>query len=373
MSNKLLIYQVFVRNYSKEGTFEEVRKDLPRIHALGVDILYLLPIHPIGVLARKGTYGSPYAIKDYFGIEKNLGTKEDFLRLVEDTHKQGMRIILDMVFHHTSPDNPLLQEHPEFYYYKDGKTGNRVGDWSDIIDLDTDREDTQEYLLSVLDDWKGLGVDGFRFDVASMIARNLFVKARERLGEDAIFFAESIDHDFAKYLKTTDHPAIPDEEMVPPFDYLYNYNYFRVYERQLKEGGHCAELAQAMMSDDGCKPEITRVHCLENHDLPRIARLIEDPKKLEEHIRLFFSLKGHMFLYAGQEYGNDHDVPLFEKDPVDFSRREEVLTKMYARYIQMAKSLPEIVSQRVEALDGNTLKLVTAFVNGETKEDIFHL
>ena len=373
MESKLLIYQVFVRNYSKEGTFEAVRKDLPRIQSLGVDILYLLPIHPIGVLARKGTWGSPYAIKDYFAIDESHGTKEDFLRLIEDTHRFGMKIIMDMVFHHTSPDNPLLIEHPEFYFYKNGKPGNRVGDWSDIIDLDTDREDTQEYLLTVLEYWKNLGVDGFRFDVASMIARDFFVKARKRLGEETIFFAESIDHDFAKYLKTTDHPSIPDEEMVPPFNYLYNYNYFRVYERQLKEGGHCEELAQAMMSDEGCKPEIIRVHCLENHDLPRIARLIQDPKRLEEHVRLFFSLKGHMFLYAGQEYGNDHDVPLFEKDPVDFSYRNPALAAMYERYIQMAKAMPKIASQHVETIDENTLKLTTQFGNGEAKEDIFYL
>ena len=111
MKNNPVIYQVFVRNYSKEGTFKALQKDLERIKNLGVDIIYLTPIHKIGVLNRKGTYGSPYAIQDYFSVSEDLGTIQDFKDLVNNIHSHGMKIILDMVFNHTSPDNVLINTH----------------------------------------------------------------------------------------------------------------------------------------------------------------------------------------------------------------------------------------------------------------------
>ena len=196
----LVIYQIFIRNYSKEGTFKKVTEDLPRLKELGIDIIYLTPIHEIGVENRKGTWGSPYAIKDYFSISPDLGTLSDFHELVDKTHELGMKIILDMVFNHTSPDNILINSHPEYYFYKNGKRGNRVGDWTDIVDLDTLRDDTQEYLLSVLKYWLNQKVDGFRFDVASTIPLSLFTKARERFGNDFILYGECVGEDFAKYL-----------------------------------------------------------------------------------------------------------------------------------------------------------------------------
>ena len=203
-----VIYQIFVRNYSVEGTFKKVEEDLPRIKELGVDIIYLMPINEIGVKNRKGTYGSPYASKDYFSISKDLGNLKDLKSLIKKTHKLKMKIIVDMVFNHTAPDSVLFEEHPEFYFKKNGKPGNRVGDWSDIIDLDTSREDTQDYLISVLEYWKNIGFDGYRFDVASMIDLNVFKKARNKLGNEIIFLAESIDDDFAKYVETCGiHPA----------------------------------------------------------------------------------------------------------------------------------------------------------------------
>ena len=130
-----IIYSVFVRNYSPEGTFEGVRRDLDRIQSLGTDIIWLLPIHPVGEKARKGSLGSPYAIQDYRAVNPEYGTLEDFQRLVDDIHAKGMKCIIDVVYNHTSPDSWLAQHHPEWFYRKpDGGFGNRVGDWTDIID-----------------------------------------------------------------------------------------------------------------------------------------------------------------------------------------------------------------------------------------------
>lgn len=332
-----IIYQIFVRNYSQKGTFQAVQQDLDRLKELGVDIIYLMPIHEIGIKNRKGTWGSPYAIKDYYSISKDLGTKEDFISLINATHKMGMKIIMDMVFNHTSPDSVMLEKHPEYYFYKDGKLGNRVGDWSDIIDLDTNREDTQSYLLDVLKYWVSLGVDGFRFDVASMISLDFFKKARTELGKDIIFFAESIDYDFVNYLKFLGYSSTPDIDMYPTFDLLYNYSWFRPLERYLKNEISYEELKSVINEDyKYIGDKGLRIICFENHDTERIASYINEDK-LKDIVLDLVKYKGPLFIYMGQEYGAKHRPNLFEKDPVIWTINKKIL-EIYKNAIKIKKS-----------------------------------
>ena len=126
-----LMYSVFVRNHTKEGTFRALEGDLDRIAALGTDIIWLMPIHPIGKAARKGELGSPYAISDYRGINPEYGTKEDLIHLVEAIHARGMKCIIDVVYNDTSPDSVLAAEHPEYFFHdaegKLVKTGFATG------------------------------------------------------------------------------------------------------------------------------------------------------------------------------------------------------------------------------------------------------
>ena len=329
-----VIYQIFVRNYSFEGTFEKVQEDLPRLKELGVDIIYLLPIHEIGIKERKGTFGSPYAIKDYYSISSDLGTLDDFKSLVNEAHGLGMKIILDMVFNHTSPDSVIMDQHPEYYFYKNGKPGNRVGDWSDIIDLDTHREDTQNYLVNVLKYWASLGVDGFRFDVASMVDFAIFKKARDILGKEIIFIGESVDPGFAKYLIQIKDYYTPDIEMFPVFDGLYNYSWFRVFGQFIKKEVSYQELLNAINEDEKLlSGRGLRINCMENHDNDRVAYYLED-KNLELVANLFATIKGPLFLYMGQEYGIKHKPALFEKDPVIWKKNNRVL-EIYKKAIKI--------------------------------------
>ena len=147
----LVMYSVFVRNHSQEGTFEAVRRDLERIKSLGVDIIWLMPIHPIGTRARKGTAGSPYAISDYRAVHPDYGTLEDFRRLVDSIHQLGMECIIDVVYNHTSPDSWLAEHHPEWFYHRaDGSLGSHVGDWTDIADLDYTHRPLWDYQIETL-------------------------------------------------------------------------------------------------------------------------------------------------------------------------------------------------------------------------------
>ena len=368
MKYNQIIYQIFVRNYSKEGTFEQVMNDLPRIKKLGATIIYLMPIHQIGVKARKGTYGSPYAIQDYFSISHDLGDLKSFKALIDKTHDMGMKIILDMVFNHTSPDNVLLKDHEDYYYHKNGKLSNRVGDWTDIVDLDTFRDDTQEYLLSVLKYYVDLGVDGFRFDVASMIPLEFFKKARKAVGKDIIFIGESIDPEFGAYLRSINDCATLDEDMYPTFDSLYNYNYFHTMMGYINGKDTLSKLVERINLDR----VNTRMLCLENHDNDRISSIL-DNNKLSKWLDFFAFIRGQVFIFAGQEFGNKHKPELFEKDPVDFNYVDEQTFNLYKDFIQKKLSQKDIVEQHIDVIGENKVSVKVKYIDGTEEAKQFIL
>ena len=231
-----VMYQIFVRNFSEEGTFEKVREKLPDIHALGVDIFWLMPIHPVGRLQRKGSLGSPYAISDYRAVNPEFGTMEDFKRLVQEIHALGMKCIIDVVYNHTSPDSVLSKEHPEWFYHKeDGSFGNRVGDWSDIIDLDYSNKELWDYQIETLKMWAQT-VDGFRCDVAPLIPLDFWLKAREeveKVSAGAIWLSESIEPEFITHMRGRGLTALSDGEIFRAFDLCYDYDIYHEFHDHL--------------------------------------------------------------------------------------------------------------------------------------------
>ncbi|MBR0295032.1 MAG: alpha-amylase [Bacilli bacterium] len=346
-----VIYQVFVRNYQKEGNFKSVKKDLDRIKSLGVDILYLMPINEIGKASRKGTYGSPYAIKDYYAISKDLGTKKDLVELIKATHEKGMKIILDMVFNHTSPDNDLTTKHPDFYYLKEGVPSHRIADWSDVIDLNVEKIETQEYLIDVLRYYVSLGFDGFRFDVASIIPLEFFARARLALGNDIIFFAESVSKDFKVYLKKMHYYYEEDEYLPPTFDILYNYNYLDDFKHYLetRDEEYLRSVMRIINKENVINQEVIRSNGLENHDLDRLASKLSR-KELINFTTMFISIRGSAFIYAGGEYGFKHRPDLFEKDPIDWTIKDEELCEYIKELIELKKEFGEIETQYIEEI-----------------------
>ena len=190
-----VIYEVYVRSHTPEGTFRAIEPDLDRIAALGVDIVWFMPIHPIGEQNKKGSLGCPYANRDYRTVNPEYGTLEDFLHLVEEIHKRGMKCIIDVVYNHTSPDSTLVTEHPEYFYRKpDGTRGNKVGDWTDVVDLDYENRALWQYQIDSLCYWAQY-VDGFRCDVASTVPVAFWQAARqavEQVRPGAIWLGESV-------------------------------------------------------------------------------------------------------------------------------------------------------------------------------------
>ena len=146
-----VVYEMNVRQYTPEGTLAAAARHLPRLRELGVDIVWLMPVYPIGVKERKGTLGSYYAISDYEAVNPEFGTLDDFRHLVDAIHDRGMKCIIDVVYNHTSPDSWLAEHHPEWFFHKpDGSLGNRFGDWWDVADLDYSHKELWEYQICLL-------------------------------------------------------------------------------------------------------------------------------------------------------------------------------------------------------------------------------
>lgn len=170
-SKDAVIYEVNLRQFSEEGTFKAFQKHLPRLKSMGIDILWFMPIHPIGEKNRKGTLGSYYAVKDYFDVNPEHGSKEDFRELVDQIHKMGMYVIIDWVANHTAWDNELTVTNPDFFTKdSNGNFVPPVADWHDVIDLNYDNKEVWTYMTGALKYWVGeFNIDGYRCDVAGMV------------------------------------------------------------------------------------------------------------------------------------------------------------------------------------------------------------
>ena len=321
-----VIYQVYVRNFTKEGTFNALENKLDYIKNLGVDIVYLLPISPIGVKDRKGVLGSPYSIQDYTKINPELGTLDDFKSLIEATHKKGMKIMIDIVYNHTSRDSWILKNHPEWMFHnKKGEVSNKIEDWSDVYDLDYSHPELIKYLVDIIDYYCSLGVDGYRFDVASLITKDFFDALKSMLNKkypDTILLAESVHPGFVSFLRGENFNCLSDGELIDhAFDLLYPYNSYENLRNYLdsKDERWLDYYKYSLLLEDSMTPNTSlRIRGLENHDQRRLYQFSHDFTLLRNLAALAPYMKGPMFIYNGLETKADHLESLFDKDDMSW-------------------------------------------------------
>ena len=190
-----VVYELNTRQFTPEGTFDAARQQLPRLKTLGVDIIWLMPIYPIGELERKGSLGSYYAIRDYCDVNPEFGTLKDFSVFLAEAHDLGFKVILDWVANHTSPDHPWVTEKPAEWYYRDSLGHTIVEyDWTDIAKLNYDTPEVGETMRDCMRFWVKRGVDGFRCDVAYQVPQAFWEATipvlREEAGKEMYFLAE---------------------------------------------------------------------------------------------------------------------------------------------------------------------------------------
>ncbi|MEM9023132.1 MAG: alpha-amylase family glycosyl hydrolase [Bacteroidota bacterium] len=326
------IYEVNIRQYTPEGTFNAFAQHLPRLKAMGVDILWLMPIHPIGEKKRKGGLGSPYSIQDYRAVNPDFGTDEDFRNLVQQVHAQGMHIIIDWVANHSAWDNALLEEHPE-WYTKDS-TGNfmaPVPDWSDVVDFNYDEAGLRAYMIESLEYWvKEFDIDGYRCDVAMMVPTDFWNEARQAL--DAIkpvfMLAEA---------EQTDHHE-------QAFDMSYGWEFHHWMNQMAKGERGLASLDSLVAKEQGRFPtDAYRMCFTSNHDENSwngtvAERLGKDAAPA--FAVLSATLFGMPLIYSGQEAGLDHRLSFFEKDQIDWE--ELPYEDLYRRLLTAKEECPAL-------------------------------
>ncbi len=317
----LIIYEIYVRNHSSQGDFQAVINDLARIKALGVDMIWLMPIHPIGKIGRKGSLGSSYAIADYLGINPEYGTLEDFKQLISSAHDIGLKIMIDVVYNHTSPDSVLVQQHKEWFRLnEEGEPTTSVPDWMDIVELDHSHVELGEYLVEAIQYWTGLGLDGFRCDVASLVPLGFWQKARAAaaaINPHMIWMAESVHPDWVAARRQKGLFALSDNELFRVFDITYDYDIFRPWERTVKGELDTRFYLDLLCLQDAIYPQdYVKLRFVENHDTDRVMELAPTYEQALAWIALQAFNKGAWLIYAGEESAASRKPSHFEKDVI---------------------------------------------------------
>ena len=382
MDRKLLrgesIYSIYIRNYSKDGDIKGVIKDLDRIKSLGVSIVWILPHYKIGIKDRKGEAGSPYSISDYYSVNPALGGLNDFKELVLRCHQLGLKILIDIVFNHTSCDSILLKNHPDWFIRtNDGKNIGKVPHWSDVYDLDFTNRELWGYLIDVLKYWADLGIDGFRCDIASIVPLAFWEMAKDTLNSshnNLIWLAESVEKEFVSFIRHNGYQCNSDSELYRVFDILYDYDVQNYQYGYISGDVEFEEFVRELRNQEVVYPEdYLKLRFLENHDSKyRAAELITDLFRLKNWKAFSMFEKGVPLIYAGEEYRIDHKPDLFEKDPIDWISGDD-------EYFEFIKKLLRIDHMHIvtngiytiNALAKDCIHLRYRY-NGETLHGIFN-
>ena len=298
-----VLYEVNVRQYTPEGTFNAFAAHLPYLKELGVDIVWIMPIHPISELNRKGELGSYYAVQDYKAVNPEFGTMDDFKALVNKAHALGMYVIIDWVANHTGCDHAWVTEHPTWYEYDNlGKLVSPM-DWTDTYSLNYDNREMQLAMIDAMKYWvKEVGIDGYRCDVASMVPTEFWAEVRQEL--DAIkpvfMLAESSEADLT----------------VNAFDMVYNWPAMFKFEKVVKGEKNARDIAQLISMQQRKFPQDTYfMNHITNHDRntwdgTEFERL---GAATEAFAALTYVMPGMPMLYTGQEVGLRDRIPFFTR------------------------------------------------------------
>ena len=326
-SKNAVLYQINTRQFTQEGTFRAAERELPRLKTLGVDILWLMPVHPIGGKNRKGTLGSPYSVRDYYGVNPEFGTLDDLKHFVDAAHAQGMYVILDWVANHTAWDNPMVAEHPD-WYARDWKGDFRPTpwwDWSDIIDLDYRQPGLRKYMTEAMAYWvREVGVDGYRCDVAGFVPVDFWNNLRKEL--DAIkpvfMLAEWESRDLH----------------AEAFDATYAWSWEAALQAIAAGNADVNKLYTYYSWNEAFFPRGSmRMTFVSNHDKNAWEgtefELFGDA--LPATMVLSFVAEGIPMIHNGQEAGNPRRLKFFEKDPIAW--RTHPNGALYANLIALKK------------------------------------
>lgn len=324
------IYEINVRQFSADGKFSSVTKQLPRLKAMGIDIIWLMPIHPIGVKNRKGSLGSYYAVKDYQKVNEEFGDLNDFKTLVKEAHSLGMHVIIDWVANHSSPDNVWIEQGYLDWYTLDS-TGNvqpTIGtDWWDVADLNYENPTMRKEMISSMKYWlTEADIDGFRCDVAGWVPMDFWMEARTELQKVKPIF------------------MLAEAEEVPlhdAFEMTYGWNFHHIMNK-IAKGESDATAIREYLANNKYPANAYRMNFTSNHDEnswngTEMERMGEARFAMAV---LASTIEGMPLVYNGQETSLDRRLKFFDKDSIDWKKMDMV--SFYTKLLTLHQTNPAL-------------------------------
>jgi len=326
-SRQAVIYEVNIRQYTPEGTFKAFEKELPRLQKMGTDILWLMPVNPLGQKNRKGSLGSYYSVRDYLAVNPEYGTMQDLKDLVKKAHELGMKVIVDWVANHTSWDNTLITQHPD--WYKKDSTGQiipPVKDWTDVAALDYTKPGLRKYMTDALSFWiREADIDGYRCDVAGMLPVSFW--------NEAIPVLKKIKPVFM--LAEEETPKMHDTGY---FDATYSWGLFHLMN-DIYQGKKTADNIDTLLADELKRypKDAFRMHFITNHD--ENSWNGTEYERMGDGVKAFtvltFTFPGMPLIYSGQESAMKKRLRFFDKDTIPWS--DYPLESFYTTLTQLKK------------------------------------
>ena len=331
-----VVYEMNVRQYTPEGTFAAAQQELPRLAEMGVDIVWLMPIYPIGVEGRKGTLGSYYAVRNYCDINPEFGTLEDFDSFVDEAHRLGMRVIIDWVANHTSPDAVWVTGKPAEWYERDAE-GNTTftADWSDTANLNYENKEVWKGMQAALRFWMERGIDGFRCDMACEVPLEFWQETIAGLRAD-------FPHMY--WLAEGEEPKL---HSLSDFNASYSWELHHMMNSIARGEQGIEDLLSYIEKDAQRHPEdVSRLMFTSNHDENSWAgtefERMGDAAKVMA-VLTFTLPNGQPLIYTGQEMGWNKRFEFFEKDHIPAWEKNEYFD-FYKELIDIRHANPALAA-----------------------------
>jgi glycosidase len=356
------IYEIFPRDFSVDGNLGGVTAKLDELQSLGVNILWTMPVHPIGEKFRKGDYGSPYSIKDYYAVDANYGTVNDYKQLVSEAHKRGMKVIMDLVADHTAWDSVMMQ-HPEFYKHDgQGKIISPVPEWTDVAALNYESPALRRYMIGMLKYWiQTCDVDGFRCDAAAMMPTDFWEQVRAELAgdkPDIMMLAE----------------ASKPELLANAFDIDYSWPLLSTMDDIFIHNAPASNIWRSWEDSRAQFPKAAlHMRISDDHDETRAVTRYGLNGALAASA-LMFTLDGVPLIYNGMEAGDTNQSSggaLFDKRDILWQANEHPqLRSTYHDLIQLRHQYPALCNARVDWLHNSDEANLVTFLRADDKDEL---
>jgi len=346
------IYEVNLRQYTKEGTFKDFEKEMPRLKNMGVKTLWFMPITPISQEKKKGSLGSQYAASDYTSINPEFGTMNDFKQMVNEAHRLGFKVIIDWVANHTGWDHVWTKTNPEFYLKENG-TFKMASGMEDIIELDYQNREMRQRMMEAMKFWiRETDIDGFRCDLASWVEVDFWQEARPEVEKiKPLFWIGEFDE-------------LENPEYGKVFDASYSWKWMHKSADFYKNNEPISELVDLLRKYSAIGDSSMRAWFTSNHDENSWnGTEYEKYGYIAKPMAVFSATwNGIPLLYSGQELPNLKRLEFFEKDPIQWTN-DYKMADFYKTLLNLKSSNP--------ALRGGDPNVVTYMLNTSANDKIF--